>query len=251
MQKLSVVIITYNEEQNIGHCLNSVVDVADDIVIIDAFSTDQTEKICKEFQVRFIQEKWMGYSTAKNFGNTQARFDWILSLDADEALSPELAQSILHEKHSIDSPSIYRLNRLTNYCGKWIRYGGWYPDLKVRLFDRKKSVWEGNVHEQLTNINEGSISILTGDLFHYSYHSLRDHKMKLELYSDLAAQTLWEKGKKASIIKRYLSPVAKFVNDYILKRGFMDGAAGFQIAMLSASATYKKYRKLQTQLNKK
>lgn len=242
MLQLSVVIITFNEELNIKRCLESIQGIADDIVVVDSFSKDKTEEICKNFNVRFIQRKWEGYSNTKNFANDQAQHNWILSLDADEALSEELKKSILELKKK-SSAGTYKFNRLTNYCGKWIKHCGWYPDTKTRIFDKRTANWQGKIHEQL--IFSGSPAVLLkGDCLHYSYYTLDQHYRQSDKFSTLAAQSLFEKGKRASIIKLWFSPVVKFFNDYLLKLGFLDGTAGYIICKISAYTTYLKYKKL-------
>jgi|SRR5687767_13751624 len=251
MQKLSVVIITRNEERNIGRCLSSIKPVADDIVVVDSHSTDATTRIAQQYAVRLFQKDWEGYSATKNFGNLQAHYDWILSMDADEALSAPLMQSILTIKGSLSSPAPFKINRITNYCGKWIKYGGWNPDIKVRFFDRRVSKWEGSVHEKLTHINESKIELLEGDLLHYTYYSIEEHKKRFEIYSELAAESLWKEGKRAGLTKRFLSPVVKFAGDYFFKLGFLDGYYGFHVARISALATYAKYKKLKEKSNRK
>jgi glycosyltransferase involved in cell wall biosynthesis len=248
MPQLSVVIITFNEELNIKRCLESILAIADDIVVVDSFSTDKTEEICKQYNVKFIQRKWEGYSATKNFANSQAQYDWILSLDADEALSEELKKSILKIKKKAETET-YKFNRLTNYCGTWIRHCGWYPDAKIRIFDRNKAKWEGKIHEQL--ITSGSPAILLkGDCLHYSYYTLDQHYRQSDKFSTLSAQSLYERGKKASIIKLWFSPAVKFINDYIFKLGILDGMAGYVICKISAYTTYLKYKKLR-EMNKK
>lgn len=243
MPQLSVVIITFNEEKNIERCIQSVQELADDIVVVDSFSTDATASICKKYSVNFIQRKWEGYSSTKNFANSQAKYDWVLSLDADEALSEELKSSIQKLKQG-DKLLSGKFHRLTNYCGKWIKHCGWYPDTKVRLFDRKITRWEGIIHEQLFINSTEPILLLAGDCLHYSYYTIEQHYAQTEKFSTLAAQSLFEKGKKASFIKLYISPAVKFFTDYFVKLGFLDGAAGFTICRISAYTTYLKYKKL-------
>lgn len=249
MLPLSVVIITYNEEKNIERCLDSVKEIADEILVVDSFSTDKTEKICSSYKVRFIKKAWEGYSSTKNFANQQARYDWILSLDADEVLSEELKKSIAEIKKGAETKT-YKFNRLTNYCGKWIKHGGWYPDTKVRIFDRRKTKWEGDIHETLTNINEKEISLLTGDCLHYSYYTIDEHLKQAEKFTDIAADSLFAKGEKATWLLIILKTVAKFIKDYFLKIGFLDGYFGFIISRISAKATFLKYYKLK-KLNQK
>jgi len=243
MQNLSVVIITFNEERNIARCLDSIKDFADDIVVVDSFSTDRTEEICREYAVNFVKQKWIGYSEQKNFANSMAKYDFIFSLDADEAVSPELKDSILEIKKQPE-PAFYRICRITNYCGKWIRHSGWYPDIKVRFFDRRISKWEDMIHERLSNVNDREASLLKGHCYHYSYYSISGHLAQAKLFSELTAENLFIKGKKAGLLKLYFSPVVKFLRDYIFHLGFLDGHSGFLICKISARATFLKYSKL-------
>jgi glycosyltransferase involved in cell wall biosynthesis len=242
MPQLSVVIITFNEEKNIGRCLASVQGIADDIVVVDSFSTDATETLCKKYDVNFIRRSWEGYSATKNFANAQARYNWILSLDADEALSDELKRSILAVKQQ-DKQYACKFHRLTNYCGKWIRHCGWYPDTKVRIFDRRTAAWEGSIHEKLV-VREGVPQLLKGDCLHYSYYKIEEHYRQSDKFSTLSAQSLFAQGKRASLLKLWLSPVIKFISCYVIKLGFLDGIAGFTVCKIAASATFGKYRKL-------
>lgn len=243
MPQLSVVIITFNEEKNIGRCLESIQGVADDVVVLDSFSIDSTESISKKYPVNFISRKWEGYSASKNFANAQAKYDWVLSLDADEALSADLKASILAIKKG-DKLATYKFNRLTNYCGSWIKHCGWYPDTKIRIFDRRITKWEGIIHEKLVIDSKEPAILLNGDLLHYSYYSIEQHYAQTEKFSTLAAQNMLEKGKKASVFKMYLSPVVKFLGDYFIKLGILDGTAGFTICRISAKHSFLKYKKL-------
>lgn len=243
MPQLSVVIITFNEEKNIGRCLESIQGIADDVVIVDSFSTDATESISKKHNVNFISRKWEGYSASKNFANAQAKYDWVLSLDADEALSEELKKSILKAKEGQELKT-YKFHRLTNYCGSWIKHCGWYPDTKIRIFDRRITKWEGIIHEKLVIDSKQEAILLNGDLLHYSYYSIEQHLMQTEKFSTLAAQNMFDKGKKASALKMYMSPVIKFISDYIIKLGILDGAAGFTICKVSTKHSFLKYKKL-------
>jgi glycosyltransferase involved in cell wall biosynthesis len=242
MPELSVVIITFNEEKNIGRCLESVRDVADDIIVVDSFSTDATESICKKYGVNFIQRKWEGYSGTKNYANSQAKYDWILSMDADEALSEELKNSIL-EIRKQDKQKVFKFNRLTNYCGKFIKHCGWYPDTKVRIFDRRTTRWEGTIHEKLV-VNEGTPQQLKGDCLHYSYYTIEEHYRQSDKFSTLSAESLYAKGKSASLLKLWFSPIIKFISTYFFKLGILDGNAGYTVCKIMASATFSKYAKL-------
>lgn len=244
MEKLSVVIITYNEERNIRRCLESVKQVADEIIVVDSLSTDATKEICTEFDVVFIEQKFLGYIEQKNHALTHAKYDYVLSLDADEALSDILENSILRVKEGY-SVAGYSMNRLTNYCGKWVHHCGWYPDRKLRLFNRKLGNWGGiNPHDEFFFKEKEKTIHLEGDLLHYSYYTLSDHHKQVDRFTDIAADAYFENGKKVSLLKLWLSPVVKFIRDYFFQLGFLDGATGFRISYVSAGATYKKYRKL-------
>lgn len=242
MPQLSAIIITLNEERNIRRCLESLLDVADDIVVVDSFSTDRTKEICEEFGVNFIQREWMGYSATKNFANEQAKYDWILSIDADEALSDKLIQSISEAKNG--DADTYRVNRLTNYCGQWIRHGGWYPDQKVRLFDRRNTQWQGLIHETLQFKNTPKIKTLKGDLLHYSYYSVDEHIAQAKKFAQLKAKKMNEKGRKYNPLVAQLSASIKFLKMYIFKLGFLDGKYGYTIAKISANAVLEQYEAL-------
>lgn len=241
--KLSVVIITFNEEKNIERCIASVKEIADDIVVVDSFSTDRTAEICKTYSVNFVKHEWSGYSEQKNFANSLARYDWIFSIDADEALSDELKNSILQAKKNYQNPN-FRICRITNYCGKWIHHSGWYPDIKVRFFDRRQNFWEGLIHERLNVGNETFIPVLKGDCYHYSYYTIQGHKIQSRKFSEMSALSLYNKRKKAGIIIQVLSPVYKFIKVYLINLGFLDGAEGFIIARISSYSVYLKYAQL-------
>jgi glycosyltransferase involved in cell wall biosynthesis len=243
MAKISAVIITFNEEKNIGRCLDSLHNVCDEIIVLDSFSTDKTEVICRQKGVIFHQHTWLGYAGSKNLANEKSANDWILSIDADEELSAELAHSILDVKENL-SEIFYSFNRLTNYCGTWIRHSGWYPDTKIRIFNRNKAHWEGSIHEKLIFDNRIPVENLKGNLYHYSYYTLQDHKRQIEKYSLLAAEELKAKGKNTNMMKIIFFPLIKFIETFFFKKGFLDGAAGFQISRMTAKATKLKHQKL-------
>lgn len=244
MPKISVVIITLNEEGNIGRCIDSVKGVADEVVVVDSYSTDATEEICKQKGARFIQNRFADYVDQHRFADQQARHDIILTLDADEALSEELAASILEVKNDWQYDG-YRMNRLTNYCGKWIRHSGWYPDTKLRLYDRKKGSWHGmRIHERYVLEKGNEAGFLKGDILHFSYVSVSDHVLQANKFTDITALAAYEQGKRSGICRILLSPVVKFLRDYFLNLGFMDGYYGFLVCQISANATFLKYVKL-------
>lgn len=247
MPELSVVIITFNEEKNIDRCLASVKDIADDIVVVDSYSTDTTKEICKTHNVRFVQHAFEGHIEQKNWAIAQARYPHILSLDADEVLDEELKKSILEIKRNWKYDGYY-MNRLTNYCGKWIYHCGWYPDKKLRLWDSNKGQWTGvNPHDKYElHSGDKNTGYIKGNILHYSYYSIEDHLRQTEKFTDIAAKALYTQGKKASFTKLYISPVAKFIQSYFIKLGIFDGYYGFMVCKISAKATYLKYKKLKS-----
>jgi len=253
MVSLSVIIITFNEERNIARCLQSVQSVADEIVVLDSFSTDQTAEICKEYGVRFVQHQFDGHIEQKNRAVSLAKFPYVLSLDADEALDEVLIQSIQEVRQNWTQDA-YSMNRLTNYCGTWIYHCGWYPDRKLRLWDARKGKWGGvNPHDKFELSNSDSTTRhLKGNILHYSYYTIDDHYRQVHYFTDILAKAQFEAGKRTNLIAMYLSPVIKFLRDYFLKMGILDGMAGFRISRISAYATFLKYRKIrQLQLSKR
>ncbi len=244
MPQISVVIITYNEEKNIARCIESVRDIADDIMIVDSFSTDNTKSICKKYEVRFIEHAFEGHIQQKNWAVTQAKYPYILSLDADEALSETLKESIkaVRENWSHDG---FTFNRLTNYCGKWIRHCGWYPDKKLRLWDSRKGKWMGkNPHDRYELEKGTTLKHLKGDLLHYSFYSIAQHIDQINKFSEIGADEAYKNGKKSTLLKICLKPCWKFFRDYIIRLGILDGYYGFIVCAISAHATFIKYVKL-------
>lgn len=245
---ISAVIITLNEEKNIGRCIDSLKGVVDEIIVVDSGSSDNTASICAAKDVKFVFNKWQGYSAQKNFANSLASNSLVLSIDADEALSPELRISLqnISEQAGITA---WEMNRRTNYCGKWINHCGWYPDRKLRLFYKDLGQWDGaKMHEHIV-MTSGETAFLKGDLLHYSYYSLSDHVKQIELFSGLMAEMNFETGKKASLLKLFFSIPARFIRDYFFRLGLLDGYYGFVICSLSAWASFIKYLKLR-ELNK-
>lgn len=242
--KITAAIITYNEERNIERCIRSLDGIADEIIVLDSLSTDRTEEICKSLNITFVSRAWEGYSESKNYLNSLVQTDYILSLDADEALDETLKSEIIRVKLN-PNPHIYSVNRLTNYCGKWIKHSGWYPDVKVRLFPKEGSYWDGAiVHEELIFPSNLKVIQLDGHLEHFSYYSFEDHRARADKYSRLTAQKMHQAGKKASILKPYLSALGRFVSMYLLKAGILDGKMGFKIAQISAQSNVFKYKEL-------
>jgi glycosyltransferase involved in cell wall biosynthesis len=241
---ISAVIITFNEDGNIERCLTSLNDIVDEIVVVDSYSTDKTAEICKTFGVKFIQNSFEGHIQQKNFAISCASFDWILSLDADEALSETLRNSIIQIKKQPKFHG-YEMNRLTNYCGKWVKYCGWYPDTKIRLVNRNFARWSGvNPHDRLEMINKDTTGFLNGDIHHYSYYTKEDHLKQIEYFGNIASKELYAQGIKSSWMKISYKVTAQFLKSYFIKLGILDGLTGFTISKLSAYATYVKYHKL-------
>jgi glycosyltransferase involved in cell wall biosynthesis len=246
MKSLSVAVITLNEEKNIRRCLSSIAHLADEIVVIDSFSTDQTEAICSEFGVRFEKHAFEGYIQQKNYALSLCKNDFVLSLDADEAISEKLAHSIFEEKKKGFPYSAYSMNRLTNYCGQWIRHCGWYPDVKLRLFDKQLGRWGGtNPHDKfiLKNLNT-EVSHLSGDILHYSYYKIEEHYEQAGHFATVAAKALHSNGKRSSLPLATIKTIAKFIRNYFIKAGFLEGKNGFTISKISALETWWKYTRL-------
>ena len=247
MKKISAIIITFNEETNIRRCLDSVKDVVDEIVVVDSFSKDQTEAICKEFRVRFIQRRFDGYRDQKNFANDQAEYDYVLSLDADEALSEELKKSVLKSKEEGLSADAYEFSRMNFFCGKAIKHGGWYPDKKIRLWNRTKGKWGGNNLHEIIDLQENtSKKNLSGDLLHYSFTSISQHIRQIDKFSDMKAELDFKAGKKSNLLKIVGLPMIKFFLLYFVKLGILDGYYGLVIAINSAHFTFLRYTKLKS-----
>lgn len=251
MIKLSVAIITYNEEKNILRCLESVKDIADEIVVLDSLSSDKTKEICSNFtNVKFYEQQFLGHIGQKNKAIDLCSNDHILSLDADEALSDELKSSIIKVKESFEQDGYY-FNRLTRYVDTWVNFGVWYPDQKLRLFKRDKAFWGGiNPHDIIVMKDGATTRHINGDLLHYSYNSVSDHIAQTNRFTTIAAKAMHNEGKRSHWSKIYLRPFFNFFKDFILKKGFMGGRYGLIIAVINSGYVFLKYLKLQ-ELEKK
>ncbi len=244
MPEISAVIITHNEESHIGQCLSSLKDIADEIVVVDSFSTDNTEEICKSFNVRIIKHSFEGYVQQKNFATEQALHPLVLSLDADESLSRELKESIQKVKQNPEYDGYY-FNRLNNYCGKWIRHSGWYPDRHLRLFFRTKGTWDGlNPHDSFRLFPGTRSARLKGDLYHWGFATYRDHIEKAELFSGISAEEYHRAGIKAGPLSALIHTAWTFFRSYVIYAGFLDGKAGYRLCSIAAYGTYQKYSRL-------
>ncbi len=243
MKEISIVIITLNEEENIGRCLASLIDVSDDIIVVDSGSVDRTEEICNEYSVRFVYRKFDNYSSQKNYGNQLAKYNYVFSIDADECLSEELKKSL----NDIDTNllnRVFTLNRLNHHSGKPIKFGGWYPDKKIRIWNRNFANWVGIIHEYLEFCEKPVFAHLNGDLLHFTYKTKAEHVKQAQRFSKLNAKSDFEKGKNISLIKIYFAPFFRFIAVYFFKFGFMDGEIGFFIAKTTSHATFLRYKEL-------
>lgn len=244
MIKLSAVIITLNEEKNISRCIESLLQVADEILVIDSFSIDDTCNICRSYGTRILQHQFNSYVDQKNFAVQAALYDHILSIDADEQLSEVLIKEILKVKESFVADG-YAFNRLNNYCGKWIHHSGWYPDRRIRLFDRTKGNWGGvYIHEKIELKQHSKIGFLKGDLFHYSYNSIQDHIARANKYSSISASSAIFRGRKSNLLKVLFVPFWRFFRHYFIQLGFLDGYYGFVICMIISHENFLKYIKM-------
>lgn len=242
--RISAVIITFNEERNIGRCLESLKGVADEIVVVDSYSSDRTEEICKSFDLRFIRHRFFGHIEQKNWAILQASSPYILSLDADEALSDELRESILKVKNNWTHVGYY-FNRLTNYCGKWIRHTSWYPARKLRLWDSREGQWGGfNPHDRFLLTKGSPRQFLAGDILHYSYYSVNEHLVQINKFSTIMSHSYYDRGRRVYIWSIVMHPLWRFIKDFLLRLGFLDGYYGFIVSINSAHEVFLKYVKL-------
>ena len=244
MSAVTAVIITHNEARNIQKCLASLKTVADEIIVVDSFSTDDTVAICEREGATVKQQVWLGFGPQKNVGIQLAKHEYILSLDADEALDDELQASILAAKQQ-GLQGMYDFTRLNFYYGRFLRHGVEYPDYKIRLFPKSIVRWNDElVHETLQISQNIQQNRLKGHLLHYTYFNIREHVTKANKYTDLGAELNFKKGKQASWFKILFSPLFTFIQAYILKRGFLDGGHGFIVAVFHAYGAFMKYTKL-------
>lgn len=244
MKKISAAIITFNEEKNLRRCLESLKEVADEIVVIDSFSTDKTEEIALEFGARFIKNPFKGHIEQKNFAISQASYSYVLSLDADEALSEELKQSILAVKKDLNEKA-YSFFRRTRYVDQWIYHCGWYPDEKVRLFDRNFAYWGGHNPHDIIHLKDGvKAHRLKGDLLHYSYNSVSEHIEQTHRFTSIAAKVAFDQGVRTGPLSIFIRTFFKFLRDYFFKRGFLEGHYGLIICMINSLSVFLKYTKI-------
>ena len=245
---ISAVIITRNEAANVRRCLDSVKWV-DEIVIVDSQSTDNTLEIAAEYGAKIYSPPWRGFGPAKKAGVDKATGDWILSIDADEEVTPELAEEIGNIINSNPAKAGYFIRRKTNFLGRWILHCGWYPDYVLRLFQKKAGNFDEAVVHEKVHI-DGEAGHLKHELKHYSFPSLEHYLEKSNLYTSLGAQEAHRKGDRANWFDVVIKPPVSFIRHYVLKQGFRDGLEGFVVSALSAVAVMVKYVKLR-ELGKK
>lgn len=243
MPAVSATIITHNEEANIARVIRSL-SCADEIVVIDSDSTDRTCQIAARLGARVITHHFEGFAAQKNVATSHAQHDWILSLDADEELDGNAQDAVLEWKRCEPYATGYQFARCAQYLGRWILHSGWYPDYKLRLFDRRRGSWRGAyVHESV--VVDGPVATLPGEILHYTCNSLEEHCQRIEFYTDLAAKEMFERGESVGLVRRVLSPPWVFVNSYLFRLGVVDGIPGYLIAKMAARYVRRKYAKLE------
>ena len=240
---VSAMVVCFNEEDRIEDCLESL-RWCDEIVVVDSFSTDRTPDICRRYTDRVIQRQWAGYRDQKAFAHSQTTKDWILLVDSDERVTPELRDEILHALTQDGGHFAgYSIPRLVHYLERWWWRGGWYPDYDVRLFRREKATWGGSdPHEKI--LVDGKVRRLRNPLHHFSYRNIEDHLQRINRFTSVSSQELKKEGGRWRLHDALLRPLGRFMRSYILKRGFMEGFAGFYVAVSAAVYVFLKYAKL-------
>ncbi len=241
--KLSAAIMTFNEERNLERTLKALADICDEIVIVDSGSTDRTKEIAENYKARFIHQSWLGYGKQRNTAIESCNGKWILAVDADEELSPELKQKILEIINGNEDKKVYEINRLSVCFGKQIKHGGWGTSYAVRLFLKTAGRFNDNtVHESF--VTQEEVYKIKEDIYHHSYLTLEDYFSKFNRYTTEGALEYYKKGKKASIGQIIFNPMYKFIRMYIIRLGFLDGVEGFLLASTSSMYSMVKYFKL-------
>lgn len=243
MNKISACIISYNEEGKIEDCLKSLLGIADEIVVVDSLSEDATKDIAQRYTDKIFDQAFLGHVEQKNLAVSKASHDWIISLDCDERLSPESQDSILSIKDNLDKADAYKMARRTFYVYRWLNHC-WYPDYKVRLFNRTSANWGGiNPHDRV-EVKGNNIITLQGDILHYSFDSISEHIKTINNFTEIGARELIKRGKAVRIWTPWLHGFWTFLRLYIFKRGFLDGYAGLIVSVLSGMHVFIKYNKV-------
>jgi glycosyltransferase involved in cell wall biosynthesis len=241
MKKISAVIISFNEEKDIGRCLESLAGIAEEVLVLDSFSTDGTENICRKHGIRFEQHVFDGYVAQKNRALRMATHDYVLSLDADEALSDEARDEVLKAKNKWSHDG-YIFNRRNSYCGHWMRHTTWYPDRKLRLFDRKKASWSGLDPHDFVKMEPGSSVVrLKADILHWAIHTREEQQVKMEQFARISARFYFNRGIRPNLGSAIIHCLWRWFREYCIQIGFLDGKAGWQVARFSALYVWRKY----------
>lgn len=247
-EKVSVYMITYNNERTVERALASVT-WADEIVVVDSFSTDRTVEICRRFSDKVIQRRWPGHQDQYQYAADLTSYSWIMFVDADEEVPRELAAEIREVLRTENPPyDGYIAYRRTYYLGRWIRHGGWYPDREIRLYRREKGRWAGGLHAKV--MVEGRVGVLKHEYLHYTYGDISDQIQTIDRYSKIAAEEMFTSGESFSLWKLLLHPPFRFVKEYLVKMGFRDGLPGLIIIVATMFYVFVKYAKLWELRNK-
>jgi glycosyltransferase involved in cell wall biosynthesis len=242
MEKISVYVLTFNSERTIERCLHSLQWV-DELVIVDSYSTDGTLNICRRFTDRVYQRKWTNHQDQYQYAADLTTNRWVMFVDADEEIPPQLAREIEEElKANAGQWDGYIVHRRTYYLGRWIKYGGWYPDYEIRLYDRNKGRWEGGLHAKIKV--KGRVKTLQNRYYHYTYRDISDQILTIDRYSQIAAGDMFREGKRSSLVHMVMNPLFRFLKEYILKRGFLDGIPGLVIIVSTMFYVFIKHAKL-------
>jgi len=243
MPKVSACIISFNEEKKIEACLKSLVDVVDEIIVLDSCSSDKTVEIAAKYTDKIYTQKFLGHIEQKNLAVSKASNDWILSLDCDERLSETLKNTIIDLIPKIEQYDAYKMARKTYYVYRWLNHC-WYPDRKIRLFNRKKAQWGGvNPHDKVV-VEGDNILVVNGDILHYSFDSVSAHIQTLDKFTEIGAEEILRRRKPVNLLSPFTHALWTFIRMYILRRGFLDGLAGLVASVLSFMHVYIKYSKV-------
>lgn len=236
---ITAVIITRNEENHISNCINSLLGLVQEIIVVDSGSSDRTVELAESLGAKVFVKDWEGYGANKNFGADRASQAWILSIDADEVVDEHLRKAI--EEKKLVNGELYLINNITNYCGHWIKYTEWRPAYKYRLYEKENTRWDQRkVHEGLTHVKDPSLVKLKGAMLHYSYTDYQEHLAKTENYARLSAEQWLEEDFSPGLLKRIFGPSVRFIKSYILNLGFLEGSVGFRISKTNALQARKK-----------
>ncbi len=243
MARISACIISFNEEKKIEGCIESLLPVVDEIIVVDSLSSDRTVELASKYTDKIFHQKFLGHVEQKNLAVSKAQYDWVLSLDCDERLTPELQQSILAIKDSVDEHDAYRMARKTFYVYRWLNYC-WYPDRKIRLFNKNSAKWGGvNPHDRI-ELDGRDVVDLAGDIEHYSFDSISAHLKTIDSFTEIGAREIIKKNKRVTLLSPFTHATWTFIRLYFLRRGFMDGFAGLVVSLLSFMHVFVKYSKV-------